>query len=133
MACARFRPCCRIEVSRTSTVAQTARERLEAMELEEATSLVALGCTLPSDMLATSGLSVVSDLSSVSLSSVGLSSVSGASRTSVTAHTILVVDCSGSMRNPDVTASSEVSVKITSPYMVCVYAYLRVYVHGVCT
>jgi hypothetical protein len=34
MACARFHPCCRIEVSRTSTVAQTARERLEADELK---------------------------------------------------------------------------------------------------
>ena len=69
----------------------SARERLDSLTLEAAVSLNALGCSLPSDVIA-SGM---------------LSAPSGASEAFVSAHTILVVDCSGSMRNADVVTSED--------------------------
>ena len=70
-----------------------ARDRLEAMQLAAATSLESLGCALPSHLIAGGGLS--------------LTSSSIAPKAFVSAHTILVVDCSGSMKRADVVASEE--------------------------
>ena len=78
----------------TSTAAEAlapmlpqARDRLDALQVEAATSLNALGCALPSDVISSGMLSA---------------EASSSSRAFVTGHTILVVDGSGSMRNADV-------------------------------
>ena len=75
----------------------TARERLGELQVAEARSLASLGCLLPSDILAGGGRGD------------GLGGGLGGAappRAHVSAHVILVVDCSGSMRNADVAASA---------------------------
>ena len=62
-----------------------ARDRLDTLQVESATSLHALGCALPPDVI-----------------SAGMLSTRASSSAFVSGHTILVVDGSGSMRNADV-------------------------------